>query len=162
MNLSVLATLEDTAEWSATGLENQGSSWARGSIPLSSAWEVGEAGAHVPLKTARRRFDPVTSHSLPYSSMVELPAVNGKVVGSSPTGAAISIHCRVDDLESCCDSESQRCWFKSSLGIHSLPCGVTGNTPLFESEILGSNPGRAVRRRDVTGSTFLSSCFLLL
>ena len=32
-------------------------------------WEVGEAGAHVPLKTARRQFDPVTSHSLPRSSV---------------------------------------------------------------------------------------------
>lgn len=25
-------------------------------------WEVGEAGVHVPLKTARRRFAPITSH----------------------------------------------------------------------------------------------------
>lgn len=109
--------MEDTAEWSATGLENQGSPWARGSIPLSSAWEVGEAGAHVPLKTARWQFDPVTSHSLPYSSMAEQPAVNGKVAGSSPAGAAI--HCRVDNMESRCDSESRRCWFDPSLGIQS-------------------------------------------
>jgi hypothetical protein len=26
-------------------------------------WEVGEAGAHVPLKMARRRFNSVNSHS---------------------------------------------------------------------------------------------------
>ena len=65
-------------------------------------WEVGEAGAHVPLKTARRRFNPVTSHSLPHSSMAERSPVKREVAGSSPAGAAI--HCRVDDMESRCDS----------------------------------------------------------
>lgn len=68
--------------------------------------EVGEAGLRVLLKTARWQFvreaspleNPVTSHSLPHSSMAEQAAVNRKVVGSSPTGAAI--HCRVDDMES--------------------------------------------------------------
>jgi hypothetical protein len=50
--------------------------------------------------------------------MVEQAAVNREVVGSSPTGAAI--HCRVDDMESRCDSESRRCWFDSSLGSQSI------------------------------------------
>ncbi len=59
---------------------------------------------------------PTWGVSLPHSSMAEQAAVNRKVVGSSPTGAAI--HCRVDDMESRCDSESWRCWFDSSLGIH--------------------------------------------
>ena len=34
---SFLPIVEGTAEWSATGLENQGGLWARGSIPLLSA-----------------------------------------------------------------------------------------------------------------------------
>jgi hypothetical protein len=46
--------------------------------------------------------------------MAEQAAVNREVVGSNPTGAAI--HCRVDDLESRCDSESRRCWFDPNLG----------------------------------------------
>lgn len=46
--------------------------------------------------------------------MAERRAVNAGVVGSNPTGAAI--HCRVDDMESRCDSESQRCWFDPNLG----------------------------------------------
>ncbi len=62
--------------------------------------------------------------------MAEQAAVNREVVGSSPTGAAI--HCRVDDLESRCESESQRCWFDPNLGNQLLPCGVTGNIPRFE------------------------------
>jgi hypothetical protein len=62
--------------------------------------------------------------------MAEQAAVNRDVVGSTPTGAAI--HCRVDDLESRCDSESQRCWFDPNLGNQLLPCGVTGNIPRFE------------------------------
>lgn len=63
--------------------------------------------------------------------MAERAVVNRMVASSTLAGAAIL--CRVDDMESRCDSESRRCWFDSSLGSHSLPCGVTGNIPLFES-----------------------------
>jgi hypothetical protein len=111
-------------------------------------WEVGEAGAHVPLKTARRRFNPVTSHSLPYSSTVEQPAVNGKVVGSSPTGAAI--HCRVDDLESRYDSESWRCWFDSSLGIQSKSTLLLASTLASRSRSTSSIGKYANRQSDLT------------
>jgi hypothetical protein len=46
--------MEDTAEWSATGLENQGKVILEVRfLYLPPNWEVGEAGAHVPLKTAR-------------------------------------------------------------------------------------------------------------
>lgn len=49
--------------------------------------------------------------------MAERAAVNRTVASSTLAGAAI--HCRVDDMESRCDSESRRCWFDSSLGIQS-------------------------------------------
>lgn len=73
--------------------------------------------------------------------MAERPAVNGKVVGSTPTGAAIL--CRMDDWQVALTlnqgevgstqtpaSNCDRSWSHNS-----LPCGVTGNISLFESEV---------------------------
>lgn len=56
--------------------------------------------------------------------MAERAAVNRTVASSTLAGAAI--HCRVDDMESRCDSESRRCWFDPSLGIQprSLTSGI--------------------------------------
>jgi hypothetical protein len=45
------------------GRERKGDRLSFPDLSNKKTWEVGEAGAHMPLKTARRRFDPVTSHA---------------------------------------------------------------------------------------------------
>lgn len=68
--------------------------------------------------------------------MVEQRAVNARVVGSSPTGAA----------------------------TFSLPCGVTGSISDFDSDGLGSNPGGAAKLCSCSGIErrgILKICFFV-
>jgi hypothetical protein len=64
--------------------------------------------------------------------MVERAAVNRTVVGSSPTGAAI--YCRMDDWQVALTLNQREVGSTPTPASNSMPCGVTGNIPLFESE----------------------------
>lgn len=61
-------------------------------IPPELLWDVSSVGRAPALQAGGHRFKSDTLHEiLDSSSMVERPAVNGRVVGSSPTFPAIWI-----------------------------------------------------------------------
>lgn len=77
---------------------------------------------------------------MPYSSMAERSLVKRRVVGSSPTGAAIYCRIRLMAGRSALNAEMQvsptETLREQPLLWHpnSVPCGVIGNISLFESE----------------------------
>ena len=72
--------------------------------------------------------------------MAERPAVNGRVVGTAsrkqatnPTETAT--HCRMDDWQVALTLNQREVGSTPTPASISMPCGVTGNISLFESEV---------------------------
>ena len=72
--------------------------------------------------------------------MAERAAVNREVAGSSPARAAI--YCRMDDWQVALTLNQREVGSTPTPASISMPCGVTGNIPLFESEDSRFKPWR--------------------